>query len=100
MGDAIVPVPGQVLSRRTYDRKPIIAEMRRYIMENPDHLAEIIRKLFELARLGSLQAMQLIMERIEGKAVQQVMLQEEDQPYAFAMEINFAGKCPHCGKEI
>jgi len=100
MSDAIVPVQGEVLKRLEFSKKPILAEMRKQLMEHPEYLVQMIQALFERARKGDQWATQLIMERMEGKAVQQLMIDNET-PYQFECSVSFGPEnCPHCGGKL
>ena len=51
-------------------KKPFTEQMKRFILANPEKMERIIEGVFKEAEEGSLAALSVIMDRVEGKAVQ------------------------------
>ena len=51
-------------------KKPFTEQMKRFIMANPQKMERIIEGLFKEAEEGSIPALNMIMDRVEGKPVQ------------------------------
>ena len=51
-------------------KKPLTEQMKRFILANPEKMERIIEGVFKEAEEGSLAALSVIMDRVEGKAVQ------------------------------
>jgi glucosamine 6-phosphate synthetase-like amidotransferase/phosphosugar isomerase protein len=51
-------------------KKPFTEQMKRFIVQNPEKMDKIIQGLFTEAEEGSLAALSIIMDRVEGKPTQ------------------------------
>jgi glucosamine 6-phosphate synthetase-like amidotransferase/phosphosugar isomerase protein len=51
-------------------KKPFTEQMKRFIMANPQKMEKIIEGLFKEAEEGSIPALNMIMDRVEGKPIQ------------------------------
>jgi len=51
-------------------KKPFTEQMKRFIMANPQKMEKIIEGLFKEAEGGSIPALNMIMDRVEGKPIQ------------------------------
>jgi len=51
-------------------KKPFTEQMKRFILANPEKMEKIIEGIFKEAEGGSLAALSIIMDRVEGKAIQ------------------------------
>lgn len=59
--------------------KQLSDALRSELLANPNHARRIARKLITQAEDGNLQAIALLLDRLEGKAVQQVDLADTTQ---------------------
>ncbi len=57
--------------------KPWADAIRRYLTQNPDKRELIIKRLFDMAEDGNLQAIKEIADRIDGKPAQSVAVSTE-----------------------
>ena len=61
---------GAPIGNQNAKKKPFTEQMKRFILANPEKMERIIEGVFKEAEEGSLAALSVIMDRVEGKAVQ------------------------------
>jgi len=59
-------------------KKPFTEQMKRHLLANPKKLEKIIEKMVDEAVEGNLAAAKEIMDRVEGKAIQQTEISGPD----------------------
>ena len=61
---------GAPIGNQNAKKKPFTERMKRFILANPEKMEKIIEGIFKEAEGGSLAALSIIMDRVEGKAIQ------------------------------
>ena len=70
-------------------KKPFTEQMKRYILANPQKMERIIEGVFKEAEEGSLTALSMIMDRVEGKPIQTNDLTSSDGVLVSAIAMSF-----------
>ena len=70
-------------------RKPFTEQMKRFIAQNPEKMERIIEGVFKEAEEGSLAALNMIMDRVEGKPIQATDITSSDGTVVSAIAMSF-----------
>jgi len=70
-------------------KKPFTEQMKRFILANPQKMERIIEGIFKEAEDGSLAALSIIMDRIEGKPIQATDITSSDGTVISAIAMSF-----------
>ena len=70
-------------------RKPFTEQMKRFIVQNPEKMERIIEGVFKEAEKGSLAALNMIMDRVEGKPIQATDITSSDGTVVSAIAMSF-----------
>jgi hypothetical protein len=70
-------------------KKPFTEQMKRFIVQNPEKMERIIEGVFKEAEEGSLAALSMIMDRVEGKPVQATDITSSDGTMISAIAMSF-----------
>jgi hypothetical protein len=70
--------PGGQPGNSNARKKPFTEQMKRFIIQNPEKMEKIIDGLFTEAEEGSLAALNIIMDRVEGKPQQSTDITSSD----------------------
>jgi len=69
---------GQAGNKNATKNKPWSEAIYKFSVQNPDKREKIIEKLFEMAAQGNMQAIKEIMDRVDGKALQAISVNDAD----------------------
>ena len=70
-------------------KKPFTEQMKRFILANPQKMERIIEGIFKEAEEGSLAALNIIMDRVEGKPIQATDITSSDGTVISAIAMSF-----------
>jgi len=70
-------------------KKPFTEQMKRFILANPQKMERIIEGIFKEAEDGSLAALSIIMDRVEGKPIQATDITSSDGTVISAIAMSF-----------
>jgi len=70
-------------------KKPFTEQMKRFIVQNPEKMERIIEGIFKEAEEGSLAALNMIMDRVEGKPQQTTDITSSDGTVVSAIAMSF-----------
>jgi len=70
-------------------KKPFTEQMKRFILANPQKMERIIEGIFKEAEEGSLAALSIIMDRVEGKPIQATDITSSDGTVISAIAMSF-----------
>ena len=70
-------------------KKPFTEQMKRFILANPEKMEKIIEGIFKEAEDGSLAALSIIMDRVEGKPIQATDITSSDGTVISAIAMSF-----------
>ena len=70
-------------------KKPFTEQMKRFILANPQKMERIIEGIFKEAEDGSLAALNIIMDRVEGKPIQATDITSSDGTVISAIAMSF-----------
>ena len=70
-------------------KKPFTEQMKRYILANPQKMERIIEGVFKEAEEGSLAALNMIIDRVEGKPLQATDITSSDGTLVSGIAMSF-----------
>jgi len=80
---------GAPIGNQNAKKKPFTEQMKRFILANPEKMEKIIEGIFKEAEDGSLAALNIIMDRVEGKPIQATDITSSDGTVVSAIAMSF-----------
>lgn len=78
-----------MMGNQNAKKKPFTEQMKRFILANPQKMERIIEGVFKEAEEGSLAALNMIMDRVEGKPIQATDITSSDGTVVSAIAMSF-----------
>ena len=80
---------GAPFGNQNAKKKPFTEQMKRFILANPQKMEKIIEGIFKEAEEGSLAALNMIIDRVEGKPIQSTDITSSDGTVVSAIAMSF-----------